>query len=145
MQSAKSKETSLDFLQQHLQPQDTYAIFIDAQSSSNIKGNEMALQHMNDYVPSHSLSVKRIYGDVPLLTKLNPNVLQFGLQIPYHYPDEALPNLHNIDVLMIMDIMESIYKHPHIKAYILFTGDGDFVPLVHRLREAGKIVIVYSR
>ena len=95
---------------------------------------------MNDYIPSHSLSVKRIYGDVPLLTKLSPFVLQFGLQIPYHYPDKALPKLHNIDVLMIMDIIESIYKHPHIKAYILFTGDGDFEPLVHRLREAGKIV-----
>lgn len=27
----------------------------------------------------------------------------------------------------------------------MFTGDGDFSPLVHKLREAGKIVVVYGR
>ena len=143
---AKRKVSTSDFLHQHLNPQDSYAIFIDAQSSSNVKDNELAFRHMNDCIPSHSLSsVKRIYGDVASLKKLSLFVSQYGLHVPYRYPDESLPNLHNIDGLMIMDIIEAIYKHPHIKAFIIFASDGDFVPLVYKLREAGKIVIVYGR
>eukprot|EP00956_Cyclotella_meneghiniana_P042098 scaffold248354_cov101-Cyclotella_meneghiniana.AAC.1 len=126
----KRKESTPNFLHQHLKPQDSYAIFIDAQSSSNVKDNELAFRHMNDCIPSHSLSsVKRIYGDVASLKKLSPFVVQYGLHVPYRYPDESLPNLHNIDGLMIMDIIEAIYKHPHIKAFIIFASDGDFVPL----------------
>eukprot|EP00956_Cyclotella_meneghiniana_P032117 scaffold86807_cov70-Cyclotella_meneghiniana.AAC.1 len=126
----KRKESAPNFLHQHLKPQDSYAIFIDAQSSSNVKDNELAFRHMNDCIPSHSLSsVKRIYGDVASLKKLSLFVSQYGLHVPYRYPDESLPNLHNIDGLMIMDIIEAIYKHPHIKAFIIFASDGDFVPL----------------
>ena len=66
------------------------------------------------------------------------------IYIPHIYPDDNHPNLHNIDILMVMDITESLYKHPHITTYILMTSDGDFSPLVHKLREAGKTVVGYG-
>ena len=130
----------------HLQPEDSYAIFIDAQSSSNIEQNEFAFQHIEKYMPSHcQSSVKRIYGHADLLKTLKPFMLQYGLHAPYHFPNKALPHLHNIDGLMIMDITEAMYKYPDIKVFIIFSSDGDFVPVVQKLRKAGKIVIVYVR
>jgi hypothetical protein len=110
---------------QQLQPQDSYAIFIDAQNVSSTKHNELALQHLKSSIPSHSLpSIQLIYGDVHNLSKCSQFILDNGLRIPYRYPDAANPKLHNIDVLMVMDIIETLYTKPHIKAYVLFTGDG---------------------
>ena len=52
---------------QHLQSQDSYAIFIDAQNTSH-NHCELAEQHIQTSIPSHSvLSVKRLYGDIELL------------------------------------------------------------------------------
>ena len=112
---------------QQLQPQDSYAIFIDAQNVSSTKHNELALQHLKSSIPSHSLpSIQLIYGDVHNLSKCSQFILDNGLRIPYRYPDAANPKLHNIDVLMVMDIIETLYTKPHIKAYVLFTGDGKY-------------------
>ena len=134
-----------DNILQHLQPRDSYAIFIDAQNTS-IKHCELAHEHIQSSIPSHALpSIKRLYGDKTLLTNDKVGWSKFanshGLYIPHIYPDDNHPNLHNIDILMVMDITESLYKHSHITTYILMTSDGDFSPLVHKLREAGKTVV----
>ena len=130
---------------QKLTPQDSVAIFIDAQNSSP-EHFEVAQQHLNNSIPSHSLTtIKRIYGDhSTLFITWDKSILRHKLHVPYHYPNKHLPNLHNADPLIIMDIMETLYSNP-AKAYILVTGDGDFTPLVHKLKEAGKIVIGYGR
>lgn len=129
--------------------QGSYAIFIDAQNIP-AKHCELAQQHIKSSISSqHNVlpSIKRIYGDVTLLKKEERAqfIVDHGFHIPYRYPDDANPNLHNIDVLMVMDVTESLYKNPHIKTYILMTGDGDFAPIVHKLREAGKIAMVYGQ
>ena len=137
-----------DNILQHLQPRDSYAIFIDAQNTS-IKHCELAHEHIQSSIPSHALpSIKRLYGDKTLLTNDKVGWSKFanshGLYVPHIYPDDNHPNLHNIDILMVMDITESLYKHSHITTYILMTSDGDFSPLVHKLREAGKTVVGYG-
>lgn len=130
---------------QRLTPQDSVAVFIDAQNSSP-EHFELAQQHLNNSIPSHSLTtIKRIYGDHgTLFVTWDKSILRHKLHVPYHYPNKHLPNLHNADPLIIMDIMETLYNNP-AKAYILVTGDGDFTPVVHKLKEAGKIVIGYGR
>ena len=137
--------TSSSNILQQLTPQDTVAVFIDAQNSSP-EHFEVAQKHLNNSIPSHSLTtIKRIYGDHGrLFKKWDESILRHKLHVPYHYPNKHLPKLHNADVLMVMDITETLYSNP-AKAYILVTGDGDFTPLVHKLKEAGKIVIGYGR
>ena len=125
--NTNNTHTSHNNILQQLQPQDSYAIFIDAQNVSSTKHNELALQHLKSSIPSHSLpSIQLIYGDVHNLSKCSQFILDNGLRIPYRYPDAANPKLHNIDVLMVMDIIETLYTKPHIKAYVLFTGDGKY-------------------
>ena len=137
--------TSSSNILQQLTPQDTVAVFIDAQNSSP-EHFEVAQKHLNNSIPSHSLTtIKRIYGDHGrLFKKWDESILRHKLHVPYHYPNKHLPKLHNADVLMVMDITETLYSNP-AKAYTLVTGDGDFTPLAHKLKEAGKIVIGYGR
>lgn len=45
------------------------------------------------------------------------------------------------DIRMAVDAMEALITHPEISTYILVAGDGDYSPLVQRLREYGKTVI----
>ena len=139
-----NKFTSNSNILQRLTPQDSVAVFIDAQNSSP-EQFELAQQHLNNSIPSHSLTtIKRIYGDHgTLFVTWDKSILRHKLHVPYHYPNKHLPNLHNADPLIIMDIMETLYNNP-AKAYILVTGDGDFTPVVHKLKEAGKIVIGYG-
>jgi len=134
-----------NILQQLLTPQDYVAVFIDSQNSSPAQF-EVAQQHLNNSLPSHSItSIKRIYGEHSRLYNIwGESILRHGLKAPYHYPNKHLPKLHNIDVLMVMDIMETLYNNKPVKAYILITGDGDFTPLVHKLKEKGKIVMGYG-
>ena len=129
--------------------QANYAIFVDAQNASPTTF-PLVHDHIKSLRPQSLPSIKRIYGDADLLsTKLEQdNTIEYtnwsriaadnGFHCPYHYPRR------NIDSLMVMDIMEALYTQPHIQTYILLTSDGDFAPLVHKLREAGKIVIGYG-
>ena len=45
------------------------------------------------------------------------------------------------DIRMAVDAMELLFTHPDLKVFVLVTGDGDFSPLVQRLREFGKRVV----
>lgn len=45
------------------------------------------------------------------------------------------------DIRMAVDAMETLITHPEITVYVLVAGDGDYSPLVQRLREFGKVVI----
>lgn len=45
------------------------------------------------------------------------------------------------DIRMAVDAMETLITHPEITVHILVAGDGDYSPLVQRLREFGKVVI----
>lgn len=45
------------------------------------------------------------------------------------------------DIRMAVDAMETLITHPDIAEYVLVAGDGDYSPLVQRLREFGKAVV----
>ena len=50
-----------------------------------------------------------------------------------------------VDVRLVVDAVESLHTRPHVGAYVLVTGDSDYVPLVQRLREHGKHVVGAGR
>jgi uncharacterized protein (TIGR00288 family) len=45
------------------------------------------------------------------------------------------------DILMAVDAMEVLITHPDVGTFMLVAGDGDYSPLVQRLREFGKRVV----
>ena len=46
------------------------------------------------------------------------------------------------DPMMIVDIMETLLKNNNITTIALMTGDKDFVPIVRKIKEYGKKVIL---
>lgn len=45
------------------------------------------------------------------------------------------------DIRMAVDAMETLITHPGVSVFVLVAGDGDYSPLVQRLREFGKHVV----
>ncbi|MDR7276715.1 NYN domain-containing protein [Catenuloplanes atrovinosus] len=45
------------------------------------------------------------------------------------------------DIKMVVDALELAFERPYISTFVLCTGDSDFTPLVHKLRELNKRVI----
>ncbi|PPK65420.1 uncharacterized protein (TIGR00288 family) [Actinokineospora auranticolor] len=45
------------------------------------------------------------------------------------------------DIRMAVDAMETLITHPEVSVFVLVAGDGDYTPLVQRLREFGKRVV----
>ncbi|MBX7270049.1 NYN domain-containing protein [Micromonospora sp. Llam7] len=48
---------------------------------------------------------------------------------------------NSADIRMAVDAMEVLITHPDVAVFLLVTGDSDYSPLVHRLREFGKHVV----
>ncbi len=49
-----------------------------------------------------------------------------------------------VDALMIMDMYECLMDFPNVKKMILFASDSDFVPIVQKMKENGREVILYT-
>ncbi len=45
------------------------------------------------------------------------------------------------DIKMAVDAIESAYERDYVTTFVICTGDSDFTPLVHKLRELNKKVI----
>ena len=45
------------------------------------------------------------------------------------------------DIRMAVDAMETVMVHPEVDVFVLVAGDGDYSPLVQKLREFGKTVV----
>src|SRR5680860_516438 len=45
------------------------------------------------------------------------------------------------DIKMAVDALEMAFERSYITTYVICTGDSDFTPLVHKLRELNKRVI----
>lgn len=48
---------------------------------------------------------------------------------------------NSADIAIVVDVMDFLYQSADVQCYVLATGDSDFVPLAHRLRARGKVVI----
>jgi uncharacterized protein (TIGR00288 family) len=48
---------------------------------------------------------------------------------------------NSADIKMVVDAMELAFERDYISTFVLCTGDSDFTPLVHKLRELNKRVI----
>jgi NYN domain len=53
----------------------------------------------------------------------------------------GIQNKNAADIRMAVDAMETLIVHPEVIVFILVSGDGDYSPLVQRLREFGKWVV----
>ncbi len=72
------------------------------------------------------------------------NISEKGFELIHlPQPDEKSRRRKNSsDFVLITKATEMIFQYPHIKTYVLLTGDIDFRPLLQTLKKHGKKIIV---
>jgi hypothetical protein len=48
------------------------------------------------------------------------------------------------DTHIVMDVLDSVARYPHVDEYVIMAADADYTPLVIRLRKHMKTTIVYA-
>lgn len=63
------------------------------------------------------------------------------IHLPQH-DDKRKRHKNSSDFVLIAKATEMIFQYPHIRTYIILTGDIDFRPLLQTLKKHGKMIIV---
>jgi hypothetical protein len=87
-------------------------------------------------------SVRRAYADWanPLFGSHQEDLAMNGVDL-IQVSRVGIQNKNAADIRMAVDAMETLIVHPEVSVYVLVSGDGDYSPLVQRLREFGKWVV----
>src|SRR6266516_3997958 len=87
-------------------------------------------------------SVRRAYADWanPLFGGHQEDLAMNGVDL-IQVARVGIQNKNAADIRMAVDAMETLIVHPEVSVFILVSGDGDYSPLVQRLREFGKWVL----
>src|SRR5262249_21758206 len=87
-------------------------------------------------------SVRRAYADWanPLFGGHQDDLAMNGVDL-IQVARVGIQNKNAADIRMAVDAMETLIVHPEVSVFILVSGDGDYSPLVQRLREFGKWVV----
>ena len=87
-------------------------------------------------------SVRRAYADWanPLFGSHQDDLAMNGVDL-IQVARVGVQNKNAADIRMAVDAMETLIVHPEVSVFVLVSGDGDYSPLVQRLREFGKWVV----
>jgi uncharacterized LabA/DUF88 family protein len=129
---------------------DQVAVFIDLENLALGAGEDLPGQA--DPIPYKALellcrdygntSIRRAYADWsrPEFGRHQNNLAQNGITL-IQVTRFGAQQKNAADILMAVDAMEVLITHPDVGTFLLVAGDGDYSPLVQRLREWGKRVV----
>jgi uncharacterized LabA/DUF88 family protein len=129
---------------------DQVAVFIDLENLALGAGENLPGQA--DPIPYKALellcrdygnaTIRRAYADWsrPEFGKHQQNLAQNGITL-IQVTRFGAQQKNAADILMAVDAMEVLITHPDVGTFMLVAGDGDYSPLVQRLREFGKRVV----
>jgi uncharacterized LabA/DUF88 family protein len=129
---------------------DMVAVFIDLENLALGAGEDRPGQA--DPIPYKALellvrdygnaTIRRAYADWsrPEFGRYQNSLAQNGITL-IQVTRFGAQQKNAADILMAVDAMEVLITHPDVGTFLLVAGDGDYSPLVQRLREWGKRVV----
>jgi uncharacterized LabA/DUF88 family protein len=129
---------------------DQVAVFIDLENLALGAGEDLPGEA--DPIPYKALelltrdygnaSIRRAYADWsrPEFSRYQNSLAQNGITL-IQVTRFGAQQKNAADILMAVDAMEVLITHPDVATFLLVAGDGDYSPLVQRLREFGKRVV----
>lgn len=126
------------------------AVFIDFENL--VIGAEGTLPGHTNPVPYQALellcrdygnaAVRRAYADwsKPQFGKYQEDLALNGVDL-VQVKRFGFQQKNAADIRMAVDAMETLIVHDEVDVFVLVAGDGDYSPLVQRLREFGKTVV----
>ncbi|RME83984.1 MAG: NYN domain-containing protein [Caldilineae bacterium] len=86
-----------------------------------------------------SLVTKRAYGDWGRFSHYRDELMENAIDLVQMYSVRAGKN--RADIRMTVDAMEIAMSRPHIRTFVIVSGDSDFGALIGKLREYGKYTV----
>jgi len=87
--------------------------------------------------------VKRAYADWSAASNKRDQLLELGIE-PIHLFQSLKSGKNSSDIRLTIDAVDILHESP-VDTFVLVSSDSDFVPLVMKLRAAGKMVIGAGR
>ncbi len=88
------------------------------------------------------VTIKRAYSDWSVQREKRDQVLELGIEAVHHFRSTRGKN--SSDIVLAIDAVDLLHGAP-VDVFVIVSSDSDFVPLVSRLRSAGKTVIGSGR
>ena len=87
--------------------------------------------------------IKRAYADWSVHRSRRDQLLEFGIEAE-HYFHNTKSGKNSSDICLVIDAVDLLHNAA-IDTFVIVSADSDFVPLVNKLRAAGKIVVGAGR
>ena len=87
--------------------------------------------------------IRRAYSDWSKGGNVRDQLLEFGIE-PVHVFQASSSGKNASDIRLAIDAIDLLYSSP-VDTFVIVSGDGDFLPLVNKLRSSGKMVIGAGR
>ena len=120
-------------------PEDNVAVLIDYENTG-LESVQYLLDQLSDV---GRIIIRRAYADWSVERGKRDQLLELGLEAR-HLFRSTKSGKNSCDILLTIDAVELLYVH-NIDAFVIVSSDSDFVPLVSKLRGAGKTVIGAGR
>ena len=111
-----------------------FAIFVDMENLSAQSEQHLA-QIMNDAQIYGQVMIKRAYADWSRFGKRRKGMQAAGFEL-IELPGSRGKN--SADMKLTVDALEVAFTKDFIDAFIIMSGDSDFIPLVAKLRELNR-------
>lgn len=116
------------------------ALFIDYE---NMPVGQNVDQLIDKIKESGRLIIRRAYGDWGRFQDDKRHMVENSVDI-VEMPYYSGRGKNSSDIRMVIDALEMVYTKTHIDAFAIVSGDSDFIPLLSKLRENNKYVIIIS-
>ncbi len=83
---------------------------------------------------------RRAYADWTRFAESTQRLHDKGVEL-IDVPPSTRAGKNGADVRLVIDALELCYLREHIDTFVIASGDSDFCPLAHKLRENDRIVI----
>ncbi len=128
------------------EPEDRLALFLDYENLAI--GCRDRLHRRFDLAPVNEamaergrVVVRRAYADWSMFDDDRRMLTRHHVELIEITQRMGRARKNSADIKLVVDAIELAFERDYISTFVLGTGDSDFTPLVHKLRELDKRVI----
>ena len=128
-------------------PEDRIALFIDFENLAigareDLNGHKFDLKPIADALAERGrVVVRRAYADWNLFEEFRHMLAEQHVEMIEIPQRKGMSKKNAADIKMAVDAIELSFERDYVTTFVIATGDSDFTPLVHKLRELNRRVV----
>ena len=119
--------------------EENVAVLVDYENVG-LESMESLLDQLSDV---GRVIIKRAYADWSVHRNRRDQLLEYGIEAAHHFRSTK-QSKNSSDISLTIDAIDLLYSAP-VDVFVIVSSDSDFVPLVNKLRAAGKTAIGAGR